>query len=447
MTDSVTVGLDLADTVLPSLGFELFFKHQIGESARWTALLDHLTERGVCSPQKQHALSSTHALLTPVTPGQVWPASWVLETARIPPNSSPCVAIGVSHLKLSMDEAGSAAAKAYLTAEHHWREPAQALQSPARLQKAASLEESLDRVVCFLLTKRQQNGMWTDYNSYNGGCGTYVSANVGAALAISGIENGVDCALAAVPSFLRRRRPDGGWGHQEQAPSDSDTTAAVLKFFSSLGDASELTESARPFLLSHCLSDGGFTSYSPNTPISFARGATNDKGWRSSHLCVAANCALLLPQFICPLLCNTQNADGSWSPYWWRSAAYVTVLAAEALALFGEREAVLTAVNWAVHYEAETAFEQFCRVRLMLLGNDDHFEHGSQIMAEMLKCQYANGSWGLGADMLVPLPEHETISPDALLLPEDEGIFTAATALATIVSFKSRSLVSRRLER
>jgi hypothetical protein len=137
-----------------------------------------------------------------------------------------------------------------------------------------------------------------------------------------------------------------------------------------------------------------------------------------------------------PLLRNTQNGDGSWTPYWWRTPSLATVLAAEAFAFFGSApEVVRRAVSWAVQYNADTAFDAFCRVRLLMLGDAPQLRLAAQIMADLLNVQHADGSWGLGADMLFPAPKPDTAPLRMVSLPEDQGVFTAAMALATINAF------------
>jgi hypothetical protein len=432
----VTVSLDYAGTLLPSLGLEMLFNHAVATSRRWDTLFDYLAALGVCSQQKREILLAMGAVLSPAAPDQSWPAAWAVATA-LTAAASPRLVTGVSHLKLAFDRAGRPSAKAYVTAQHHWDDPERARQSRLpELQPARSPDDARRRVVDFLLQRCQQNGLWGDYNDYNGGCGTYVSANVAAALANAELGEARACAEAAAPALLRRREGDGGWGHQERAPTDSDTTAAVLKFFATIGDASALIASAQPYLLSHCLDDGGFTLYSRATPISFRTERDDAQRWRLSHLCVAANCAMLLPEQLLPLLRNTQNGDGSWTPYWWRTPSLATVLAAETFAFFGTApEVVRRAVSWAVQYNADTAFDAFCRVRLLMLGDAPQLRLAAQIMADLLNVQHADGSWGLGADMLFPAPKPDTAPLRMVLLPEDQGVFTAAMALATITAF------------
>ncbi|WP_188580695.1 terpene cyclase/mutase family protein [Tistrella bauzanensis] len=438
VADRVAVAIDLVDgQVRPSIGFEIFCDHPL-PSGRWDRILDHLCAHGLCTIEKRAALVNIEATIAAGDAGQPWPAAWILPTIRGPEDAYPAVRCHVSHLKLAIGADGGGQAKAYIGVEHHWRRgfgrPApQALPAGLAIRPRPSITAATADATAFLLRTRQQNGLWGDFNWVNGGCNNWVTGVAALALAATGEAGALAVAGAALQALGARQQAGGGWGHNEIAPVDTDTTASIVKALDALGAGdSPAAVAARGFLRSH-MTDDGFLTYGTATRIRFAAVDVTDAGWRATHGCVMANCALLLPDQLIPLLRRSQAPDGSWTPYWWRTPAYPTALAAEALAMQGDEAAVGRAVAWAKAQDL-AALSPFCVAaiaRIVIAGGD----HGAarDILAGLLRTQLSDGSWAVGADMIWPrpdqAPDHMESQADIIDVPDDRRIFTTAGVL------------------
>ncbi|MBA73885.1 MAG: hypothetical protein CMO30_01140 [Tistrella sp.] len=443
--DRVTVGLDLVDGALrPSIGFEIFCDHPL-PSGRWDRILDHLCRDGLCTAEKRAALGQIEATIAVDDAACPWPAAWILPTIRGPGDAWPMVRCHVSHLKLAVAADGVAQAKAYIAAEHHWQigygRPAEVtLPAGLSFHPRPSTAEAVADAVGFLLRARQQNGLWGDFNRINGGCNNWVTGVAALALAETGGDEALAGAAAALEVLRGRVQPGGGWGHNEIAPVDTDTTASIIKALMAVSapENPPVIAAAREFLRGH-LTDDGFQTYGTGTTIRFSDDAVVDAGWRATHACVMANCALILPDQLIPLLRQSQQADGSWTPYWWRTPAYPTALAAEALAAHGDGAAVDRAVTWA-RMQDPAAQSPFCAAaiaRVLIAGGDR--ARAGDILAELLRRQLSDGSWMTGADMIWPRPDQMDGHTDFLDVPDDRRVFTTAGVLLAFAAATARS--------
>lgn len=433
--DRVTVGLDVVDgTLQPSIGFEIFCDHPL-PSGRWDRILDHLCRDGLCTAEKRAALGQIEATIAVDDTACPWPAAWILPTMRGPRNAWPMARCHVSHLKLAVAADGVAQAKAYVAAEHHWQigygRPAEVtLPAGLAFHPRPSTRRVTADAVGFLLHARQQNGLWGDFNRINGGCNNWVTGVVALALAATGGDEALAGAAAALEVLRGRVQPGGGWGHNEIAPVDTDTTASIIKALTAVAApvSPPVIAAAREFLRGH-LTDDGFQTYGTGTAIRFSDDAVVDAGWRTTHACVMANCALILPDRLIPLLRQSQQADGSWTPYWWRTPAYPTALAAEALAAHGDGAAVDRAVAWA-RAQDPAAQSPFCAAaiaRVLIAGGDR--AGAEDILAGLVRRQLSDGSWTTGADMIWPRPDQMDGHADFVDVPDDRRVFTTAGVL------------------
>jgi hypothetical protein len=183
----------------------------------------------------------------------------------------------------------------------------------------------------------------------------------------------------------------------------------------------------------------GVPTYTAESPVVFEATGTDDRGWRAPHVCVTANCAALLPALL-DVLTREQMADGCWRPHWWRSPAYATALAAEALAAGGRREAVKAAVGWAAA-AADTvtgAFETASLARVLALGGEAERASARKLLAGLAGSQAQDGGWASNAVMLVPAPQKAAASAGDRAVADDRRIFTTACVLTAIGSLRTR---------
>lgn len=437
--DTVAVALDFAPDLQATIGFEAALDGLPGSEPRWPQLLDHLTEKGLCAPDKGAALKQVGARLYPEQEGQMWPASWLAAAAMAPPHCVPWFERRLSHVKVSISSEGRAVAKAYLSAQHHWsrvdrRKPPSA-KPGAEPAEAAALERSAGRAMDFLSAARSQDDLWRDFRLVNGMSDEWVSGFVGFALAI-GAGPGAHASLGQTASaLLNRQRADGGWGYNAISPSDADSTAWVLKLLARLGRGGAAAAHGHAFLRSHLLPGGGFATYAPSTPISFGDDQTpDDSGWRGSHVCVAANAADLLPEPLLGLLRSEQRLEGHWTAYWWRNDRFATALAVEALSTAADRESRRRACAWARTElaEARSAFDRACLIQILCAGGSDDRRKAREACSALAAEQRDDGSWAPGAEMLFTHPSARTRSGGDSVIIDHRGLFTTASVLMAI---------------
>ena len=448
-SDRVIVAFDFVPELQSRIGFEAVLDLQPQLEPRWPALLDYLVDDGLCSSEKREALEHFPAQLRPEGEDQPWPAAWLIAALKSGTHWVPWVERRVSHVKLTIEADGSAGAKAYIAAEHHWsRSPR---HQPRHGRSAGSLEEQLrdsaDAAVGFLAAALGQDDLWRDF-AMPGSSDEWVTAFVGHAL--SGLQEARarDMVARSLPALLARQRADGGWGYNWLCASDTDSTAWALKFLrvaahdDLASEAVDAAERAEAFLRSHRLADGGFSTYSAIAQLRFddVNWDGPAEGWRGNHPCVAANAAAMLPGTLTDLLCATQAPEGFWPAYWWRGNAFATALAVEALA--GEEaaeDARRRAMAWAKRQAplAGSAFERASLVQILSRGEADDVETARTILTSLFDEQSSDGGWESGAALLLPHPSEAHPKEDLEPFLDVRRLFTTAAVLKAITAAQS----------
>lgn len=428
-SDRVTVALDLDPALLPRIGFEVFLDAPPEQEPRWALLLDMLLDAGLCAPDKRAALLAVSRTLLPEAQGQVWPAQWLLAAVASAPTMLPWFEAQLSHVKLTLGPQGSAQAKAYISAQHHWSRKSAPL-APA--EPPRSRGEAIEAAVGFLLAARRQDDLWDDFRLVNGSSDEWVSAFVG--LALARLERP---ALAAVLDQTRRAiearwRPGSGWSYNAVSPADADSTAWALKFLNAVAPQSGCIDGARAFLASHRLADGGIATYAPSTPIRIGAVAVAAPGWRGSHDCVAANAAPLLDGALDGYLRERQQPEGCWHAMWWKTEAFATALALDS---FGADAAVTQrAIGWARAQGLSTAspFDRAWLAAIMMRGDKDDCASAAAMLDLLAAEQRDDGSWVAGAPMLFPAPDSAGRDPGGAVLLDIRRSFTTAAVLTVM---------------
>jgi hypothetical protein len=353
----------------------------------------------------------------------------------------PWVERRLSHLKLTIAGDGSVSAKAYVSAQHHWSRgdaPPPARRATSRELPGAILAAASDRAIDFLTGAIGQDDMWRDF-SMPGASDEWVTAFVGNALARLEDERACVAVERSLDALLRRQRPEGGWGYNGICPPDADSTAWALKFLKAAGFAGPASEKAMAFLLSHRLADGGFSTYSAGAQVRYDDKPWDgsSEGWRSSHLCVAANAAGVLPGRLASFLRASQGSDGSWRAYWWRTDVFGTALAVDALA--GDEDAAYVrgrALCWARRQAplARSAFDRAWLANILIHGDGSDRDAARFILTGLAQEQSADGGWAAGAELLLPHPSQ--LDRDQNLVPflDVRRVFTTASVLAAFTA-------------
>ena len=121
--------------------------------------------------------------------------------------------------------------------------------------------DSLRRASRWLRSMQLPNGAWHDFWTPSGTSDEWVTAYVGAALALSPDAESRASAGAAWRYLIEERRSRGGWGYCRQAPSDADSTAWALILADRIGEqTSPAARDALGFILSSCVL-GGIATY------------------------------------------------------------------------------------------------------------------------------------------------------------------------------------------
>jgi len=436
--DRVIVALDFAP-IQPSIGFEAVLDANPDQEPRWAALFDYLCEAGLCPDDRRAALEALPARLYPEQVGQSWPASWLVAAALSPVDCVPWVERRISHLKLSIAADGRVGAKAYVSAQHFWtRHPPPPPKCSARKASATSLlEQAQADATKFLLSACGQDDLWRDFRLPNGASDEWVTAFVGWALAGTRDPGVAEPVQRSVQALLRRQRPEGGWGYNNVSPPDSDSTAWAAKFLEVAGYRGAAMTMARDFLREHILSEGSLSTYAPTTAIRFVGGppAGGDLGWRSGHLCVAANAAAQMDGALTAYLRGAQGPDGSWRAFWWKGDAFSTALALQALKGDASAAANLErGVRWA-RTRSDTPASAFDRAWLadsLMRGGGDDRKVARALLLELAHEQRPDGSWASGAAMLFPDPSQVAREPIGATFLDDQRLFTTASVLVAL---------------
>ncbi|HEX8484510.1 prenyltransferase/squalene oxidase repeat-containing protein [Sphingomonas sp.] len=443
LTGQVALALDFSPAIQPSIGFECALPHLPAQEPRWREYFDWLCAEGLCTPEKRAGLERLGARHFPEDRGQAWPAQRIAATLAAPPQFVPWYERRLSHVKVSISANAHASAKAYVSAQHHWNRGSNPAPPHPQADGPGSATDcvtaAIGRAAGFLITERQQDDFWRDFQLVNGASDEWVTAFVGYALVESGVPLPAGLVTQTVRALLRRQRPNGGWAYNRISPADADSTAWVLKFLRAAAYSGPEVQRAEAFLLSHLRADGGLSTYAAATRLRFSGAATgrDDAGWRGGHLCVAANAAGVIGQPLNAFLLSAQDTDGTWPAYWWRSDAFSSALAAQSLAqVAGTGESVARAVAWARGQVASesAAFARAWLIALLLRGGTKDRGQARALAVALAAEQRSDGGWDASAAMLFPDPAEIHRRPGMPVVPDERRLFTAAS---TLLAFSS----------
>ncbi|WP_264938956.1 prenyltransferase/squalene oxidase repeat-containing protein [Sphingomonas caeni] len=467
--DRVTLAFDIVGALLPNFGVECFFDHQPAEDPAWRRMLRLLTADGLCAADKGDAFQTIPATITPAGWTGAWPTDMAVGAMLGSDREFTSYARRAVHLKIVDGMGGSRSAKAYYGAgyltiapltdpEHRRWRPTLAAPAPRRSVRAdhVALADPADRAIAhgveYLLQTQRQSGLWREFPVPSGISDNWVSGFIGTQLVATGDPRGRAAAEEALDRLLTRQRPDSGWAYNEDHPTDSDSTAWILRLMRSLGRLEEpAARRAIAFVRAHVQPSGGIVSFRERQPVADVAKLPDESslaGWMAVHDCVTAGAAPFGgPAVADYLLAN--EADGAWRAYWWVHDAFASALAVEALlasdhAAKPEWRARVQrrATGWIEEALASERCEYFdlaFAVRA-LIGTDPEAAKDALVAAaaaRMLADQAEDGSWRPSARMRVPwhaaMPDSMTVETVAY---DRQAGFTTAAVIATLAMLR-----------
>ena len=439
IADTITVAINFIHLrPTQDIGFEIMFDEQPASEPRWQQLFMLLEKLGICTEPEAACLLKVEGRLYPYMPKQTWPLSWLVATELRSGHAVPYVERALSHLKVTLSAEGKMMAKAYVSAQHCWSDTPPADPAAISTSCPPRLSTTVSAAIKFLLSRQHQSGWWTEFRTNLGPSDEWATAFVGYALGSINDPDARRGAGDAVNKLLRSQRAGGGWGWNRCLPPDADSTAWAVHLFRRMGYEGMASAHAMQFLSAHLLPQGGISTYEAGVSVQYRGHAAkeNDDGWQSEHLCTAANVASLLGSLPLRRLHETQNNDGSWTAYWWRSPALSTALAAEALASVTEhRASVDRAILWAWSYRssAPSAWIDAWIIRILRLGNASDQQEAHRRAEALARRQLEDGSWPSSTD-IVSTDTDDRIGSTARNIEEPYRIFTTAAVLMALTA-------------
>jgi hypothetical protein len=205
----------------------------------------------------------------------------------------------------------------------------------------ARIREAIHSGLSYILNRKTNEGNWEDFRLP--GLGTsdaWVTAYIGFSLShlrsIISDKKLSQSLLTACDWLSGDVNPDFGWGYNDAAGTDADSTAYSILFLDSLGK--DIDNRCFTCILNHQQQDGGFSTF-----------VNLDKmdSWGCSHPDVTALALLaLLVKFDHnnemirrgkKYVLMNRNIDGTWSSFWWETSLYGTWANMRFLHTIGER--------------------------------------------------------------------------------------------------------------
>ena len=324
---------------------------------------------------------------------------------------------------------------------------------------------ALDRGVDFLLARQGADGLWRDFLTPAGEASEWPTAVIAAALRQAG---GDAAALRrAADALVARQNDDGGWGYNEDVPSDADSTACALLFLAPTAGLESACRRAARCLVGHQRDGGGVATYRDPREIRAFMGVgrwMRFGGWCSPHTEVTATAgralAALAPECDAEAAAawhhvrSRQSRDGSWSSYWWASPHYATLQACGLALAADDEHAVRRAAGWALRLQDEdggwsapgtraSAFATALALAILVQAGAPR-EAVERATARLAGLQEGDGGWPSHPIMRIPLPGD--VDPDrrrrlrlggrGIVVRDQHRTFTTAACLAALAQVR-----------
>lgn len=307
----------------------------------------------------------------------------------------------------------------------------------------------------FLLRKQGDDGMWRDFMTPAGEGSCWPTGFVLSTLCAAGADYA--SLASATRALVERQQPDGGWGYNEDTPSDADSTSwAVLGLSSDAVEYSDACARAAEFLRRHRRRNGGMATYAKAGPIrrytSLPRWLPF-RGWCRPTVEVSATATRALRALDLPAtndsgwryIRSRQRPDGSWGAYWWTTPHLATQQAVILGASLGDTDTIGRAAGWAsrVLDPDGPAFNVALCLSIVATASPQDFDTINRVVHMVQHLQLPDGSWPSAPILRIPVPS-DTADSDHLgwqLIRFDGGLevadqhrtFTTTTCVAALL--------------
>jgi hypothetical protein len=314
-------------------------------------------------------------------------------------------------------------------------------KSLATVDPAAHRRSLTERGVRFLLARQGSDGLWRDFLTPAGEASEWPTGFIATALHLAGADAGP--LRRAADALVARQNDDGGWGYNEDVPTDADSTACVLLFLALTGHRGSTCRRAASCLASHQRQeDGGIATYRDPGAIRRFMGVgrwMRFHGWCRPHTEVTATAGRALgggPEAAAAwrYVRSQQRSDGSWSSYWWTSPHYATLQAVELALAQGDRDAAGRAAEWVLRSQGDHgAFATALSLSILRRGGTSG-EPVERVLARLAALQEDDGGWPSEPVMRIPFPGD--VDPDrrrrGLVVRDQHRTFTSAACVAAL---------------
>lgn len=324
---------------------------------------------------------------------------------------------------------------------------------------------ALERGIEFVVARQGNDGLWRDFLTPAGAASEWPTGFIGIALHSAGAD--ASALRKAAGALIETQDADGGWGYNENAPSDADSTGCVLLFLSHMGYRGNERERAASFLGRHQRSEsGGIATFHEPGPIRKFMGVgrwMRFTGWCHPHTEVTAMAGRALaamdPKHSSPALHaawryvrSRQCTDGSWMSYWWASPHYATLQAVELALSMGDEHCARLAGEWALRSQAAeggwgmaaapiSAFATALGLSILVNAGAGQ-EQIERAVLRLSALQDVDGGWPSHPMLRIPLPR--VVDPDrrprwplgtgggGIVIPDQHRTFTSAVCVAAL---------------
>ena len=318
----------------------------------------------------------------------------------------------------------------------------------------------------FLLAGQGGDGLWRDFHTPAGEASTWPSAYIGNALRFAGADR--EAVGRTADALTLCQQPDGGWGYNENTPSDADSTSWAVLLLTAMQGRDRSCKRAGTFLARHQRRSGGVATFAEPGPIRRYMGLGRwvpMRGWcrpqievsavaGRAHCALASDASRARARAAWRYVRSRQNADGSWSSYWWTSPHLATQQAVALGVSMRDVDPVRRAAAWTLRGQrddggwgapGEAATSSFATALslsvLAASGLDDRRPIARGIDA-LIRLQQADAGWPSHPALRIPLPADPSPAGDdrwrpirfaaGIVVADQHRTFTSATCVAAL---------------